>query len=84
MKSEGIVEDTHQHLPKHLIIAMQVEVVTIIEKKKEIQKKAQENPAEDRDPKPIINLIGLCYVCDIINHNLRYLFLIKTVVIDYI
>jgi len=58
VKNEGIVEDTHQHLPKHLIIAMQVEVVTIIEKKKEIQKKAQENPAEDRDPKPIINKDG--------------------------
>ena len=84
VKNEGIVEDIHQHLPKHLIIVMQVEVATIIEKIKENQKKVQENHAEDRDPKPIINIlrIGLCYVCDTINHNLNYQFLKKTVVIE--
>ena len=85
VKNEGIGEDTHQHLPKHLIIAMQVEVATIIEKIKENQKKVQGNRAEDQDPKPIFDilLIGLCYVCDI-NHNHNYQFLIKTVVIEWL
>ena len=86
VKNEGIGEDTHQHLPKHLIIAMQVEVATMVEKIKENQKNLLENHVEDRDPNPIINilLIGLCYVCDMINYNLRHIYLIKTVVIDYI